>query len=122
MSHLNLSSVLDHTARLTPDRIAITCGPQQLTYAELDTRADRLARRLRRLGVGPEVPATFLLERSAEMIVANRQTPRAAARVPRITGMHSSRKDGRTIPESSGQARRDQAAVLEFRTSCPGSP
>jgi len=35
MATLNLSSVLEHRARLTPERVAITCGPQQLTFAAL---------------------------------------------------------------------------------------
>ena len=37
---LNLSSVLEHPARLTPDRVAITCGPQQLTYARAERQGD----------------------------------------------------------------------------------
>ena len=53
MSHLNLASVLTHSARLTPDRIAITCGPQQATYAELDAQSSRAAAALASLGVAP---------------------------------------------------------------------
>ncbi|HEX3529710.1 MAG TPA: amino acid adenylation domain-containing protein [Thermoanaerobaculia bacterium] len=47
-------------------------GPlvQRLTYGELDRQADRLARRLRRAGVGPEVPVGVFLERSPELFVA----------------------------------------------------
>jgi len=41
-----------------------------LTYGELDRRANRLAWRLRRLGVGPEVPVGSLLPRSEEMFLA----------------------------------------------------
>jgi amino acid adenylation domain-containing protein len=65
-----IHELVEEQARLRPDAVAIVEGEHRFTYAELDARADRLARRLRRLGVGPEVPATFLLERSAEMIVA----------------------------------------------------
>src|SRR4051812_32094200 len=41
-------------ARADPERIAIVCGGEQVSYGELDARANRLARRLRAVGVGPE--------------------------------------------------------------------
>ncbi len=65
----------------TPERVALVApglagfgmagsGMVRLTYGELDARAERLARRLRALGLGPEVLAGVLLERTAELIVA----------------------------------------------------
>jgi amino acid adenylation domain-containing protein len=42
----------------------------QLTYGELDRRAERLACHLRRLGVGPEVPVAVCLRRSPAVLVA----------------------------------------------------
>ncbi|HEX4565439.1 MAG TPA: AMP-binding protein, partial [Vicinamibacterales bacterium] len=51
MATLNLSSVLEHRARLTPDRVAIVCGSQQLTYAELDAQAHRMAAGLHVMGI-----------------------------------------------------------------------
>jgi len=53
-----------------PEAVALTCGSTALTYRELHCRADRLARRLRALGVGPEVPVGLLIERSPDLIVA----------------------------------------------------
>ena len=53
MASLNLSSVLEHSARLTPERVAITCGPQQLTYAELDAKATQAAAGLHAMGIRP---------------------------------------------------------------------
>jgi amino acid adenylation domain-containing protein len=54
---------------LTPGAEALLAGPERLTYAELDRRANRLARRLRRLGVGPEVRVGIALERTADLVV-----------------------------------------------------
>ncbi|MBW8874482.1 MAG: non-ribosomal peptide synthase/polyketide synthase [Acidobacteria bacterium] len=54
----------------TPEAPAVSFAAESLTYRELDRRANRLAHRLRSLGVGPDVPVALLTERSLEMIVA----------------------------------------------------
>ncbi|MEO7272073.1 MAG: long-chain fatty acid--CoA ligase [Vicinamibacterales bacterium] len=53
MASLNLASVLEHTARLTPDRQAITFGATHLTYGQLDLQACRVAAGLAGLGIQP---------------------------------------------------------------------
>lgn len=50
---LNLSSVLEHQASLTPDRVAITCGGRHLTYADLNAEAARVAAGLGSIGISP---------------------------------------------------------------------
>jgi amino acid adenylation domain-containing protein len=57
-------------ARRTPGAVAVTGEGESLAYGELDARADRVARRLRALGVGPEVRVGLCLERSPEIAVA----------------------------------------------------
>ncbi|HEX2208454.1 MAG TPA: amino acid adenylation domain-containing protein, partial [Longimicrobium sp.] len=57
-------------AARTPDAVAVSLDDESLAYAELDARANRLANRLRRLGVGPEVRVGLMLERAPEMVVA----------------------------------------------------
>jgi len=56
-------------ARLKPDAIALRCAASALTYRDLDARANRLARRLQALGVGPETVTGLCVERGPEMIV-----------------------------------------------------
>ncbi len=56
-------------AAQTPDAVALSFEGTTLTYAELNRRANRLARHLRELGVGPEVGVGVYVERSLEMIV-----------------------------------------------------
>ena len=53
-----------------PEAVALVCGGERLTYAELNARANRLARHLRACGVGAEARVGILLERSVEMAVA----------------------------------------------------
>ncbi len=53
-----------------PGSPAVTFEDETLTYRELDVRANRLARRLGSLGVGPEGRVGVLMERSIELVVA----------------------------------------------------
>ncbi len=57
-------------AAATPDRVAVSCGSERLSYAELMERSGALARHLRGLGVGPGVLVAVGLERSASMPLA----------------------------------------------------
>ncbi|GGM06075.1 non-ribosomal peptide synthetase [Dactylosporangium sucinum] len=54
----------------TPDGVALVDGAVRLTYAELDARTNRLARRLIAHGVGPDRIVMVLLPRSADLFVA----------------------------------------------------
>lgn len=53
----------------TPNAVAISFGTEQLTYSELNARANQLAHALRRLGVGADVLVGLMTERSLDMIV-----------------------------------------------------
>jgi aspartate racemase len=56
-------------ARTTPDAIAVAFEEQQLSYRELNSRANRVGRCLRKLGVGPDALVGLCIERSPEMYV-----------------------------------------------------
>jgi amino acid adenylation domain-containing protein len=53
----------------SPDAVAVVFEGKQLTYRELNARANQLAHYLRSLGVGPEVLVGICVERSLEMII-----------------------------------------------------
>lgn len=62
--------LFDEQVRRTPEAIAVAFEDEQLTYAELYRRANRLANYLRTLGVGPDTLVGVHMERSAKLIVA----------------------------------------------------
>ncbi len=53
----------------TPDAVAVVFEDQQLTYRELNTKANQLANYLRSLGVKPEVLVGICVERSLDMVI-----------------------------------------------------
>ncbi|MBY0025450.1 AMP-binding protein, partial [Paenibacillus polymyxa] len=64
-----LSSLFEQQAANTPEQVAVLCGAESLTYAELNERANRLARTLRAQGAQPDQPVGILIHRSLDMIV-----------------------------------------------------
>jgi amino acid adenylation domain-containing protein/non-ribosomal peptide synthase protein (TIGR01720 family) len=61
--------LVERAADASPDAVAVVAGAATLTYRELEARANRLARHLRQLGVGPDVLVGLCARRSPEMVV-----------------------------------------------------
>ncbi|MFA0945432.1 MULTISPECIES: non-ribosomal peptide synthetase [Pseudomonas syringae group] len=60
---------IETQAERTPHAIALSLGAEQLSYQQLNSRANQLAHKLREQGVGPDVRVGLAAERSLEMIV-----------------------------------------------------
>jgi amino acid adenylation domain-containing protein/FkbH-like protein len=60
----------EEQTKRTPANVAVSFAGQNLTYAELNARANQLARYLVRMGVGPDVLVGLFVERSLDMVVA----------------------------------------------------
>jgi amino acid adenylation domain-containing protein len=67
---LCVPSLVAMQAAATPGAFALVTEDQTLTYQELNQRANRLARYLQTVGVGPNVLVAVCLERSVDMVVA----------------------------------------------------
>ncbi|MFF2542683.1 amino acid adenylation domain-containing protein [Kitasatospora sp. NPDC058063] len=85
----------ERRADRTPHATALVHDGGSLTYAELDTRANRLAHHLTALGVGPETPVAMLMERSADVVVATLAVLKAGGcYVPMHPGLPPERMTG----------------------------
>ncbi|GIJ79312.1 amino acid adenylation domain-containing protein [Micromonospora phaseoli] len=67
---VRLTDLLAEQVAGTPDEVAVVCDDQRMTFAELNGRANRLARLLVDRGVGPERVVALAVPRSADMVVA----------------------------------------------------
>ncbi|MEV5898228.1 amino acid adenylation domain-containing protein, partial [Nonomuraea fuscirosea] len=65
-----VTELFEAQAARTPDAVAVTCGADAVTYAELNERANRLARLLAGRGVGPESVVALVMERGVELMAA----------------------------------------------------
>ena len=65
----SLAALFEAQAARTPDAVAVTCGADHLTYAQLNARANRLAHLLRAKGVGVEMIVGLFLDRSLDLAV-----------------------------------------------------
>jgi amino acid adenylation domain-containing protein len=74
-----LHGLFEAQAARTPDAVAVVCEREMVTYAQLEARANRLARRLVSMGAGAESRIGLCLERGVEMVVAILGTLKAGA-------------------------------------------
>ena len=65
-----LTSLFEAQVKRKPNAPALVFGDEQISYAELNARANQLARHLQDAGVGPETLVGVYMERSIEMVVA----------------------------------------------------
>ena len=65
-----IHQLFEEQVQRTPDAVAVVFDNQQLTYQQLNSRANQLAHYLRSLGVKPDVLVGICVERSLEMVVA----------------------------------------------------
>ncbi|MFE6040843.1 amino acid adenylation domain-containing protein [Streptomyces sp. NPDC056452] len=67
---ISVPELIGHWVAAAPGAVAVEAGDGSLSFAELDVRANRLAHRLRAVGVGPESTVAVLLDRSVDLVVS----------------------------------------------------
>ena len=72
-------SFLERSARVWPGKTAVVYGARRLTYSELASEAQRVARALRASGVGPGDRVAYLMPNLPEMLIAHYAVPLAGA-------------------------------------------
>merc|ERR1739838_952853 len=64
-----IHQLFEEQVEKTPDRVAVVFKDEQLTYQQLNAKANQLAHYLQSLGVKPEMLVGICVERSVEMVV-----------------------------------------------------
>ncbi|MGY3617881.1 amino acid adenylation domain-containing protein [Bradyrhizobium sp. USDA 10063] len=110
---------IEKQAAQSPSAVALICGDEQISYRELNIRANRLARRLRRHGIGPDRLVGLALARGPELIVALLATLKAGAAYlpldpdyPSERLVHMLRDSAATLLLTQGALRERLAPVL----------
>ncbi|HEX8273688.1 MAG TPA: amino acid adenylation domain-containing protein [Longimicrobiaceae bacterium] len=105
--------LFESQAERTPDAVALTSGSESLTYAELERRADRLARRLRSVGVGPEARVGLCLERGVDMVVAVLAVLRAGGAYVPLDPDHPGERLAYVLEDSGARVLLTQSALAD---------
>ena len=97
----------------TPDAAAVIFAGEQLTFAELDRRANQLAHHLRSLGVGPEDRVALCMERAPELMVAFFGIMKAGAAYVPLEPTHPADRLAYTLEDSGARLLLSQSWLAE---------
>ena len=100
--------LFERQAARTPDAAAVVFESAELSYGELDRRANRLARHLRALGVGVETVVGIMLERGPDQVIAALATWKAGGAYLPVDPVYPAARRGYMLADSG-------AAVLVTR-------
>jgi amino acid adenylation domain-containing protein/non-ribosomal peptide synthase protein (TIGR01720 family) len=96
-----IATLFEAQAARTPASPALVCGAETLSFQTLDEQANRLAHRLRRAGVGPDVRVGLLLGRSAQAIIALLAILKAGGAYVPLDAGHPSKRLAQLLDEAN---------------------
>ncbi|HTG34804.1 MAG TPA: amino acid adenylation domain-containing protein [Thermoanaerobaculia bacterium] len=100
-------------AALAPGAVALRCGEASLSYGELDRAADRLAHRLRSLGIGPEDAVALCAEPSFDLLVGLLGILKAGAAYVPLDPAYPRERLAFTLEDSAARALVAQERLLD---------
>ncbi|MDH6349569.1 linear gramicidin non-ribosomal peptide synthetase LgrD [Brevibacillus sp. 1238] len=113
-SGLCIHQAFEQQAEKTPDAVAVAYKNRELTYAQLNERANQLAHRLIRKGVKPDTLVGICLERSPEMIIGILGVMKAGAAYVPIDPAHPQERIAYMVADSQASALLTQQSLLEI--------
>ncbi len=117
---LCIHELFEAQVQRTPEGVAVVFGDECLTYRDLNSRADRLARRLRRLGVGPEVLVAVSMERSLELVVGLLAILKAGGAYVPLDPAYPSERAAFMLEDSAAGVLLAEQRVMANVTAYPG--
>ena len=112
-SDLGIHQLFEAQVERTPDATALVFEDQQLTYGELNCRANRIARSLRKSGVGPEVPVGVCLERSLEVVISLLGVLKAGGVYLPLDPVYPKQRIGFMLEDSKAQVLLTQKSLIQ---------
>ncbi|MGE6764048.1 non-ribosomal peptide synthase/polyketide synthase, partial [Corallococcus interemptor] len=97
----------------TPNAVAVVSGKQRLTYREVEARANQLAHRLRKLGVGPESRVGLCVERTADVVVGTLGILKAGGAYVPLDPSYPKERLGWLLEDAQGPALVAHSHLLE---------
>ncbi len=112
--------LFERVAARDPQAPAILWEGGALSYGELDRRANRLARRLRAQGVGPEVAVALDMERSPELVVASLAVLKAGGFYVPLDAADPAERRALILEDSGAAVRLGRDEVIEVTAAMAG--
>ncbi|WVV46953.1 AMP-binding protein [Pseudomonas sp. NA13] len=111
--------LFESQVQANPDAVALVCEQQQLTYRQLNRRANHLARQLLALGIEPDQRVAVCAERSLDMIVGLLGVLKAGAAYVPIDPAHPAERMAFMLQDSQPRALLTQSALSLPSGICP---